>query len=124
MANDFLVRMNTSSIEAGLIKLSPVLNQAVAFVMQSNVAPIENYMKQEAVWTDRTSNARNGLSARYDGEKGNVHRIVIFHMVDYGIWLEVAHEAHYAIINPTLKEQGPKVMAELRGLLSKMGGIL
>ena len=80
---------------------------------------VENYMKLNAPWTDQTGNARNGLAARAY-EDGDEIGIVLFHQVDYGIWLETRWSGRYAIINPTIDSMGPEVMARFERLLDRI----
>jgi hypothetical protein len=80
---------------------------------------VESYMKNNAPWTDRTGNARNGLAARAY-ESGNEVGIVLYHQVSYGIWLEVRWSGRYAIINPTIEEMGPRVMQQFSNLLERI----
>jgi len=98
--------------------LVPFVDRVIAGAMKFQEPRAENYMKTNAPWTDRTTNARNGLAARYTGvnDKGE-HELLLFHQVDYGIWLEVKNDGKYAIILPTVKEFGPKVMQTVKGLL-------
>ncbi len=117
------IKMVENSLDKGIKTLPGAVNRVAQFAMMKNVAPAENWMKTNAPWTDRTTNARNGLSARYAGSAGGVHTMVLYHLVDYGIWLEVANEGKYAIINPALEEVGPKVMQDLVGLLDRIHGI-
>lgn len=94
--------------------------------MKFHEAPAENYMKSNAPWKDRTTNARNGLAARYTGvNSDDQHEMVLFHQVDYGIWLEIKDDGKYAIILPTIQEFGPRVMKTLKGILDSFphGGI-
>lgn len=94
--------------------------QAVVAAHMEYWAPrVESDMKTNAPWTDRTGNARNGLAARAFHDSANAG-IILYHQVPYGIWLEVAHSGKYAIIDPTIQADGPVVMADLRGKLSKM----
>lgn len=61
-------------------------------------------------WTDRTAQARQrikGYCVRID--RGI--RIYLAHGVDYGVFLEFAHEKRYAIIYPTLRRKGPEIIA-------------
>ena len=62
---------------------------------------LEAEAKRNAPWTDRTSNARQGLQggAAFDGSD-----IVIYitHTMEYGIYLELANAAKYAILMPTI----------------------
>jgi hypothetical protein len=62
---------------------------------------LEAEAKRNAPWTDRTSLARQGLhgGAEFDGSD-----IVIYvaHTMEYGIYLELANAAKYAILMPTI----------------------
>lgn len=78
---------------------------------------VQDYMRTHAPWTDRTSNARNGLFAK--AVTGDAHAIVCYHTVPYGIWLEVRHSGRYAIIEPTIQVEGKRIMTALNGLLSR-----
>lgn len=118
--NGMTIKMTENTLTKGIKTLPGVVNRAAAFALQKNAAPAENWMKSNAPWTDRTTNARNGLSARYAGSSGGVHVMVLFHTVDYGIWLEVAHEGRYRIIDPALQEWGPRVMKDLIHILDRI----
>lgn len=97
------------------------LNRIIAGVMERESISAENWMKVNAPWKDQTSNARNGLGCRYQGE-GDSHSMTFFHSVPYGLWLEVRFEGRYAIIGPAVQEYGPRVMGSLGGTLSKLPG--
>jgi hypothetical protein len=91
-----------------------------AVIISNRMAPeVENYMRVNAPWTDRTGNARNGLAARAYEEAESVG-IVLYHQVSYGIWLEVRWAGRYAIINPTIEAMGPRVMAAYNDLLGRL----
>ena len=117
--------LDRNDLERSIPGLVPFLDRAIAGAMKYHEAPAENYMKVNAPWKDRTTNARNGLAARYQGanDKGQ-HEMVLFHQVDYGIWLEIKNDGEYAIILPTIQEFGPKVMDTLKGILNgyRFGG--
>jgi len=78
------------------------LLSAVFDLAQYFAAKIEAYAKQHAIWTDRTGNARQGLTARAFKEATSV-TILLWHSMAYGIWLEVANAGKYAIILKTLE---------------------
>jgi hypothetical protein len=97
------------------------VNDKMTAVLAYDAPEIENWMKSNAPWTDRTGNARNGLAARaYDD--GESHGIILYHQVPYGIWLEVRFNGEYAIIGPALEYWGPIVMKGCEDLLTKVGG--
>lgn len=61
---------------------------------------METFANQNAPWTDRTTDARQGLSGEPFAENGIVGASIV-HSVPYGIWLENRFERRYAIIGPT-----------------------
>jgi hypothetical protein len=85
----------------------------------------ETFAKSKAPWTDRSGNARSGLtalpSARIAGD-GGVYQIDTFHRVSYGIWLEVRFNQRYAIIGRTVQTQGPKFFETANEVLARMFG--
>lgn len=81
----------------------------IAATLKMHSRRAQAYAKRGAPWQDRTGNARGGLSAHYE-DGGDVQRIVVAHTVSYGIWLEVRWSGRYAIIVPTVANEGPEVM--------------
>lgn len=85
---------------------------------------IESHMKQSAPWKDRTTNARNGLTA-FAAKTSNATQfvIVLVHSVTYGIYLELGTRFMKArpIIRPTLQAYGPKVIKTLTKILDRLG---
>lgn len=110
---------DTSELDHGLRKVKPSIDQALATLMKFEATKVEGYMRVNAPWTDRTTNARNGLFARAFSE-AHSHVIVAYHTMPYGIWLEVRFSGQYAIINPTILAEGRRIMGDVRNLLSKL----
>lgn len=77
------------------------------------------YARQNAPWTDRTTNARNGLFARAE-RAAPVYRIIVGHSVPYGVWLEVRWSGRYQIIRPTVDHEGPELMKTVSLMYSRM----
>jgi hypothetical protein len=75
-----------------------------------------------APWTDRTSNARNGLQ-NGSGKQGDTYFIVLAHSVPYGVWLEVRWSGRYSVILPTLSMYGPRVMSAFNRILQRYGAV-
>lgn len=89
---------------------------AVYALAQVFAARIESYAKKNAVWTDWTVHARQGLTSRaYRTATGVV--IVLYHVMHYGIWLEVANEGRFAIIMHTLRMFEGSLMAAIQKLV-------
>lgn len=63
---------------------------------------IEDYMKMNAPWMDRTADARQTLNVRAEMEGKGVVVLTLAHGMEYGIYLELAHAGAWAIIGPTL----------------------
>lgn len=101
-------RMN--ALKAGL----PV---AVGRVMEYNANDGQNFMRANAPWTDRTGNARQGLFGRLYRRGPLSFTIILFHSVDYGIWLELAHDRKYKIIEPAWRRTGSQVMLDLNKIM-------
>lgn len=102
------------------LRNGPKKVKSAARATAARMAPrVENYMKNNAPWTDRTGNARNGLAAR-PYEDGDSVGIVLYHQVNYGIWLELRWDGKYAIINPAIDAMGPEVMRSYERLLDRM----
>ena len=85
----------------------------------------ETYAKSKAPWTDRTANARSGLSSTWTGSIGSgsaKFEIDIFHRVPYGIWLEVKYNGKFSIINKTVNAEGKKFFDAANQVMAKMFG--
>lgn len=94
------------------------MKKAATYELLENFAPtIEAYAKQNAPWTDRTGHARQGLKASADKD-GNKFILDLSHSVRYGVYLEVAHGAKYAIIIPTLDAHISKIDEKLQEIWS------
>lgn len=86
-------------------RMDRVLTAAIAY----HATRAGGYARDNAPWTDRTSNARNGLFATAERDRPR-YRIIVGHSVPYGIWLEVRFAGRYAIIRPTIDHEGPELM--------------
>jgi hypothetical protein len=79
---------------------------------------IQNWMKENAPWTDRTGNARQGLYTEVQDVANVMVSIILSHGVDYGLFLEVSNQGRYAIINPAIDHFGPKVWADVKRIMA------
>ena len=87
-----------SALKAGLDKVSNKLGAVVLMYAATEAIRLEAYMKSARPWTDRTGAAKATLSAKVSQPDTNTVRITLAHGVNYGKWLELAHEGKYAII--------------------------
>lgn len=81
-------------------------------VARALVDEVVGVMRATAPWQDRTGHARQGLSGHAE-RIGTAIVLTFFHLMDYGIWLEVAHAGTYAIIMPTILSQAAHVIDEI-----------
>lgn len=80
---------------------------------------LEGYAKQNAPWTDRTGRARQSLNASVSTIP-NGYRITLAHGVDYGLWLELAHERRFAIVMPAIEKKGGEIVKSFQNFMENM----
>lgn len=97
------------------------ISRALVAIMAYHSKQSQANMRTNARWTDRTSNARNGLFTQPFSEHPR-YGYVLAHRVDYGIWLEVRWSGKYAIINPTIQRDAPEVMQTCSTLFDRVFG--
>jgi hypothetical protein len=95
--------------EQRIQQIGPTIKRAMVAAAGKTAPQAESWMKTNARWTDRTGNARNGLTARSVISTNSV-KVVLSHSVPYGIWLEVRWDGKYAIIEPAIREWAPRMM--------------
>ncbi|MEL7232864.1 MAG: hypothetical protein AAGK74_00130 [Chloroflexota bacterium] len=76
---------------------------------------LEADAKQNAPWTDRTGQARQGLEGRATQLEPGVAAITLATLKDYGIWLEIANGGRYAIVIPTISAYYEEIRKALHG---------
>jgi hypothetical protein len=111
--------IQSDTLRPGIVGFQAELSGALDVLMKYEAPQVQSYMRTNAPWTDRTGNARQGLFAKPESE-GFLHKITCFGSVPYQIWLEVRHSGRYAIIGPTIKKEGRRVMRDVRGLIRRM----
>jgi hypothetical protein len=116
----FRLNYAQSNLGKNLDKMSNKLGAAVLMYSATKASEIQSKMKLNRPWTDRTGMAKALLNATVSQPDSNTVRITLSHGVDYGIWLELAHEKNYAIIAPTVREEGPRVVDDLKNLMSRL----
>lgn len=102
-----------------LNKLSDVQTKAQAAILmyaQQGAKKMENYAKTNRPWTDRTGHARQRLVGWVETLSTKV-RIHIGHGVSYGVYLELAHEKRYAILNRTVQATSDEILKGYSKLL-------
>lgn len=92
---------------------------AIHMYAETAAQKLQGSARQHAPWTDRTGHARQRLTCTVEGvEKG--YQLVLAHGVDYGKWLELAHEKRFATIEPSIKREGPSILKGFERLLERL----
>ena len=104
MADNYTVTIDGNEVIKNLTELEGRVKAGLEVVGQTVGAQMKSYAQANAPWTDRTGNARGGLD--YDCKwEGTTLDISVFHTVDYGIWLEIAHAQRFAILQDARNSQ-------------------
>ncbi|AVR56915.1 hypothetical protein PBI_TRISCUIT_42 [Microbacterium phage Triscuit] len=69
---------------------------------------LEEIMKSDAPWADRSGAARAGLNASVENQAGVVS-IILAHGVEWGKWLELIQNGRFAIVGPTLERHARRI---------------
>lgn len=116
----FQLDYNKSTLKKNLDKMSEKLGAVILMYAATKASELQASMKLNRPWTDRTGLAKATLRAKVSQPNKNTVRITLSHGVDYGIWLELAHGKNYAIIAPTVREEGPRIVEDLNNLMTKL----
>lgn len=82
------------------------------------------YAKLNAPWTDDSGNARSGLFTTTTISLTQDHwELILSHAVFYGIFLEVCNSGKYAIIMPTIRYIGPKILKRMERSLARIEAV-
>lgn len=116
----FSFNYSASTLAAGLDKMATKLGATVLMYASTKAVELEAKMKNERPWTDRTGMAKATLNAKVSQPNETTIRITLAHGVEHGIWLELAHGKNYAIVGPTVEQEGPRMISDLNNLMSKL----
>lgn len=111
------LKFDYGSLKRGLQSFEILSDNAIRIYAETTAKNFEGYARENRSWQDRTGDARKGLTG-YVKKTLFGYRVVLAHTVDYGIWLELAHEKKNAIIEPTIRLKSPEVMRGFNKLLN------
>lgn len=104
------------AVTAGMSEYERALYQAIYTICLRRKPEIENWMKANAPWTDRTGNARQTLHVDVEAAVDRI-AMVLAHGMFYGIYLETKNAGRYAIVTPAVDYWAPIIMADVRAVL-------
>lgn len=108
---------------SGLSSLQSKTDAALRMYAETSGQKLRTFAQENRRWTDRTGDARKRLNSSV-AKISNGYRIYLAHGVDYGIWLELAHEKKYAIIPITIEIEGTfEIIPGLEKLIERLNSI-
>lgn len=113
-------RYSESTLGKNLDAAAERMGAAVLLYAGTKAKVIESDMKVNRPWTDQTGAAKAELNTSVSQPEPNIVRITLAHGVDYGIWLELAHNKNFAILAPTVRKFAPEVVEDLKGIMGNM----
>lgn len=80
---------------------------------------MENYAKDNARWENQTGDARRKFQGYSIWSSPNVLQIGVSHNVPYGVWLELANERKYSILEEARDSQVKDFLSEVKKVINK-----
>lgn len=107
----------------GLSDFESRADAALGMYAYTSAQKLEANAKENARWQDRTGDARRRLKGD-SSLMSNGYKLRLAHGVGYGIFLEMAHERRFAIIDDTIRYVGEfDIMPGFYHLLDRLGGV-
>jgi len=120
MANVSGITIDTNSITTlirNLEERESRLRQAIKILTDAGARKMEAWAKVNARWTDRTGNARQGIKGESMWVDTTKITIALSYSVDYGIWLELAMEKKYAILEEAIEQNKDELIEAYKRLM-------
>lgn len=108
-----------SELYDALEKLPDRLEEALMAYGETSAQKLRTLAVKNRPWTDRTAHARQRLHGEVERYDTGI-RIILAHGVEYGVYLEFAHEKRYAVIYPILQREAGNVMQGLQNLFERI----
>lgn len=118
--SSFVLDYGSSTLSKNLFGMENKLGAAILMYASTKAVECESYMKINRPWVDRSFKAKNSLNAKVSQPNNHTVRITLAHGVDYGIWLEIAHEKKYSIIGPTINAKGPEIVKDMQNIMTNI----
>lgn len=113
-------KMDASGLEKGIEAFESKADAAIRLYADTSALKLQNYAREHRRWTDRTGQARQRLTGDVLTVTGG-YKLRLAHGVDYGVWLELAHEKRFAIIPETINYVGTyEIMPGFQKLLERL----
>lgn len=114
------LKFDLSGMISGLADCESKADMAIRMLAEQGAIQLQNFARENRKWTDRTGHARQRMHG-YVGDIPEGYRVTLAHGVDYGIWLELAHEKRFAIIPQAIEYVGTfEIMPGFEHLIERL----
>ena len=119
-SNDIDLQWDMKEFEESINFIQTRFQTSILILCEVAAAKMEEYAKDEAIWIDRTSNARQKLTGQAYYVTMDQVQIAVSHQMDYGIWLELAHGRDYAILETAIEENIDELLNSIKRLIGRL----
>lgn len=98
------------------------LKAALALDAQNIANDMEAWAKENKPWENRTGDAVKFLKAHVKWTNTNTLMVSLSHHVEYGVYLELANECKYAILEEAVRKYTPQFMDSWKKIISESVG--
>ena len=119
-SNDIDLQWDMKEFEESITFIQTRFQTSILILCEVAAAKMEEYAKDEAIWIDRTSNARQKLIGQAYYVPMDQVQIAVSHQMDYGIWLELAHGRDYAILETAIEENIDELLNSIKRLIGRL----
>lgn len=109
-------KFDSSKMLRGIAETELKAKAALGLYADTVAKKMESHAKTNYPWTPRSGRAHQSLNSSWEWQ-GNKVVISLAYGVEYGIYLEFAHEKRFAIIQPTIDNISPSAIKGLQNLL-------
>lgn len=104
-------RGSIQTVINGLETYTGRLYEALLIVTDVVAKKMESYAKSNAIWEDQSGNARQGIRGDAYWESSKILVCSLSHTMEYGVWLELAHQRKYAILEESINQYQAELIA-------------
>lgn len=109
----------SGQVIANMMKWAYEKKAGVEAVSAVTAANATNYAKQNKRWKDITGNARAGLHGGHFWENTEVLKLFVAHSMEYGIYLELANDRKYAILEEAINKSKDVWYRSIQRIMNK-----
>ena len=108
-------------LQENLEKFDRRSKAAILAITDAYGQTLEDYMRRNRPWTDRTGAAKARLNHSVEPNwAADKVKIKLAHGVYYGVYLEFAMGKRFAIIYPTILTMGPGVVSSFENAMGRL----